>query len=156
MAQEVFHNLSIGTDIDCERDFEFVIHACKTCHQKRLAYRGSLPSTHRNYLILEEPKNLYLNIVDMAKLLPAYTDPIMNVALSFIDKHIADGQILVHCNQGISRSAGIVLLYMGVKGLLQKTSYDSAKIEFLKKYPRYNPGTGVDDYLRTNWSKFVK
>lgn len=156
MAKEVLKNLFVGTDADCGMGFDFTIHACKTCHQKRIGYKGSLPSTHLNYLILEDPKDLYLNMVDMAQLLPKYTDPIMYAALNFIDKYISTGTVLIHCNQGISRSAGIALLYMAVKGFLPNSSYDSAKSSFMKIYPFYNPGIGVDNYLRFNWSKFVK
>ena len=142
MAKQVLDNLFVGTDADCGMNFDFTIHACKTCHQKRIGYSKSLPQLHPHYLILEDPKDLYLNMVDMAKLSPIYTDPIMKVALNFIDKYISQGSILIHCNQGMSRSAGIALLYMAVKGYLPKTAYDSAKSSFMKIYPLYNPGTG--------------
>ena len=153
---EIINNLYIGTDIDCFNFAEFKIHACKTCHQHRLGYRCSLPKTHPNYLIFEEEKDLFLNMVDMNRLLPIYTDPIMQSALSFIDKHILENKILIHCNQGISRSPGITLLYMAKESLLQNSNYDSAKNDFIKIYPQSNPGIGIDNYLRDNWYKFVK
>jgi hypothetical protein len=66
---EIIENLYIGDDSDCinqNRDMT-IIHACKTCHQKGVGYRGNLPSTHPNYLILETNGNLYLNLVDMER-----------------------------------------------------------------------------------------
>lgn len=153
---EVINNLFIGTDVDCFNFTGFKIHACKTCHKQRLAYKGSLPSTHPNYLILEEEKDLFLNIVDMTRLLPIYTDPIMEAAMSFIDKHIRDNSVLIHCNQGISRSPGIALLYLAQANLLSNSNYDIAKNEFIRIYKNYNPGVGIDNYLRDNWHKFVR
>lgn len=154
--QKVAENLFIGTDMDCRAAGGMaVIHACKTCHAQALGYRGSLPSSHPNYLIYEVGNNLFLNMVDMARLMPLYTDPIMNTALQFIEKHIQTTPVLIHCNQGVSRSPGIGLLYMAKKGLLPNASYEIAKAEFRKIYPFYNPATGIDNYLNENWVKFI-
>lgn len=156
---QVYENLFVGTTADCfydEREDSAVVHACKTpCHQRKLGYTKNLPSTHPNYLILEEGNHLYLNIVDMAQLMPKFVDPIFFKALEFIENNISDRQVIIHCNLGQSRSPGIALTYMAKKELIPKTSYSDAVTAFRLIYPNYAPGRGVDNYLRENWKKLV-
>src|SRR5574344_2727885 len=131
---EITHNLFIGDDSDCASGvFSHVIHACKTCHQNALSYRGSLQSTHPNYLIYEIGNNLYLNMVDMEReLLPQYTNPIIIAAMRFIEDHIEEHKILVHCNQGFSRSPSVVLIYCARKEIIPSTSYQEAVSKFIE------------------------
>jgi len=113
--KEISPRLFIGNDCDCVNvgpDWA-VVHACKTCHQKRVGYRGSLPASHPNYLIYEEGFHLYLNLVDMEReFLPKFTHPIMQVAFRFLGSHHKKHNVLVHCNQGYSRSPAIGLLWL--------------------------------------------
>ena len=72
---------------------------------------------------------LYLNLIDPPN--PAYIPKeIIDAALEFIDKGLKDGKrVLVHCNQGESRSPGIGLLYLAIHtDLLNK---ESKNISFL-------------------------
>ena len=92
--QEIFKNIFIGADQECSNlgiTGWAVIHACKhPCHVKAVGYTKSLPSTHPNYLVMENSQHLFLNMVDMEKeLSPIYTNPIMKSAMAFIEKHIA-------------------------------------------------------------------
>lgn len=157
---EVIKNLFVGDDSDCfkSKSYDYaVIHACKTCHQKALHYSKSLPNTHPNYLIYKKDNHLYLNMVDMSQeLSPVYTNPIMESAIRFIDLRLPNEKVLVHCNQGFSRSLSIVLVYMAVKKLLSENSYTEAKSEFIKIYPSYLPGIGLELYLAHNWSDLMK
>ena len=127
---QVCENLFVGTTYDCfydEREGYAVVHACKIlCHQRKLHYSGNLPSTHPNYLICEEENHLYLNIVDMDRILPRFTDIIFFKAIEFIEKNISTKQILVHCNVGQSRSPAIALVYMAKNGLITNSSYIDA------------------------------
>jgi predicted protein tyrosine phosphatase len=157
--KEIYKNLFIGDDSDCFKskysDYA-VIHACKTCHQKALHYLKSLPNIHPHYLIYEKDNHLYLNMVDMRELLSVYTNPIMQSAMRFIDLRLPNEKVLVHCNQGFSRSPSIVLIYMALKELLSDNSYTEAKSEFIKIYPSYLPGIGLELYLAHNWSDLMK
>jgi predicted protein tyrosine phosphatase len=158
---EVFENLFVGNDEDCRsmmNDVWSVIHACKIhCHQKAVGYKGSLKSSHPNYLIYERNEHLFLNMVDMEQeLLPLYTNPIMKAAISFIEKHIADKKILIHCNQGISRSPSIALIYLAHIGALANDSFENAAKDYFKLYPMYKPGNGILKYMIRNWKTIIK
>ncbi|MFA5781849.1 MAG: dual specificity protein phosphatase [Bacteroidales bacterium] len=158
---KVFENLFVGNDEDCNSMMNegwAVIHACKIhCHQKAVSYKGNLKSTHPNYLIYERYNHLFLNMVDMEQeLLPLYTNPIMKAAMSFIDKHISDKKVLIHCNQGISRSPSIALLYLARIEKIANDTFNNAVIDFKKKYPLYNPGKGILMYMNKNWRTIIK
>jgi predicted protein tyrosine phosphatase len=154
--KEIFKNLFIGTELDCSFTISpdwSIVHACKNpCHVNAVSYKGSLPSTHPNYLVMVKEEHLFLNIVDMEnELSPFYTNPIMKSAIAFIEKHIATKKILIHCNQGLSRSPSIALLYLAIKGFIANDSYTDAVGDFRKMYPVFNPGRGISLYMNNNW-----
>lgn len=152
--KDIFPNLFVGSDIDCSQiNSNFAcIHACKTCHQTGVGYRGNLPSSHLNYLIYENGIHLYLNMVDMDReLMPKFTHPIMKCAIIFIEKYLHERNILIHCNQGQSRSPAIGLLYLARHEIVDNSSYSSAKTAFSLLYPQFNPGLGIELYLNRNW-----
>jgi hypothetical protein len=157
---EIYPNIYIGNDQECFITYSIdwaVIHACKNpCHTNAVGYRGSLPSIHPNYLVMENSQHLFLNMVDMEKeLSPIYTNPIMKSAMAFIEKHIATKKILVHCNQGLSRSPSIALLYLAIKGYIANESYSVAVADFQKMYPVFNPGRGISLYMNNNWDEIM-
>jgi hypothetical protein len=154
--KEIYTNLFIGSDDDCDTCMinpEYsIIHACKTCHQKAIGYKGPLPSTHPNYLIYEKGKNLFLNMVDMPnELLPKFTNPIFNCAINFIKREIQNKKVLIHCNMGQSRSPSLGLAYLAVTGIISNNSYETTMKEFRELYPEYSPGTGIMLYMQRNW-----
>lgn len=155
--EEIYTNLFIGSKYDCKNFDLAVIHACKTCHKNILGYKNKLSPDHKNYLIYQDnDQNLYLNLVDMtSELLPQYTDPIMQIALEFIESHIKEKAVLIHCDQGMSRSPSIGLLYLALNKIIPSDDYISAKKEFEKRYPSFNPGNGITKYLQNNWKKLI-
>lgn len=64
-------------------------------------------------------------------------------------------KVLIHCNQGISRSPSIGLLYLAVKGIIKNENYNIAKEDFIKIYPKYEP-SGIKEFLEINWSNYFK
>ena len=153
---EVNKNLFVGAEQHCSFDSSdewAIIHACKhPCHANAVGYKGKLSPTHPNYLIFESGKHLVLNLVDMEReFLPKFTNPIMETAMQFIDKYISNNKILVHCNQGQSRSPSLALLYLARQDVITNTSYSEATTEFIKIYPIYSPGTGIAAYLNRHW-----
>lgn len=158
--EEIYKNLYVGNDFDCNNNTDkdiAIIHACKTCHQKILNYKKSLPNTHEHYLIYEHNNNnLFLNLVDMEREFSReYTDPIMKQALDFIEQNITIKKVLIHCNQGMSRSPSIALLYLAKKNIISQDNYLSARDDFLEKYKDYNPGNGIEQYLKNNWQTLI-
>ncbi len=158
---EVYKNLFVGTEDNCSFSPPIdsaIIHACKNpCHAKALGYKGSLPKTHPHYLIFENGRNLFLNMVDMElELSPIFTNPIMISAITFIEKHIKDKKILLHCNQGISRAPSIALLYLARIGVITNSNFQNAAIAFREKFPSYKPGKGMMLYMNRNWQTIIK
>lgn len=154
---KVTNNLFVGDEADCfyeESPDWAVIHACKhPCHQRSVGYRGNLNRNHPNYLILENGKHLFLNMVDMnMPLSHEFTEPIVTTTLNFIEKHIDSNSILIHCNQGLSRSPALALLFLAKRSkTISNESYQEAKKEFIEIFPAYQPGRGIDIYLNKFW-----
>lgn len=130
-----------------------VVHACKSpCHQRAVGYTGKLPNSHPNYLVLEKDFDLYLNIIDPP--VPLFMPPLFSRFLIFAQKHWDDGKkLIIHCNQGESRAPSLALLFLA-KGLsvIGNSSYESARGQFQKIYPRYQPGIGIQTYFTRHWA----
>lgn len=131
-------NIYIGGKWDCGVNLP-TVHACKSCHSKVV---GRVRKGDAEYLVAYRGRDIFLNLVDMDVLLPEYTAPIMVAFLGFM----SDG-MLIHCDQGISRSPSLGMLYLAYKGVLP-ASYKDARREFDILYPWYAPNKGIDTYLR--------
>lgn len=152
--QEVHERIFVASDISCTKGGTelAVAHACKSpCHQSAVGYKGSLPNTHPNYLVLERENDLYLNIIDPP--IPLFMPPLFSHFLAFANSHWGSGQkLLIHCNQGESRAPSLALLFLA-KGIsaIEQSSYAAARKEFEAIYPRYAPGKGIETYFTKNW-----
>jgi predicted protein tyrosine phosphatase len=158
---EVLPNLYVGDIGDCNTNNNpswTIIHACKDpCHRRIVKYTNNLPQSHPHYLFHKKDNHLALNMVDMkTELLARFTNPIMQEAMLFIEKNINEHKILIHCNQGLSRSPSIALLYMARKGVINNQSYKEATADFKIRYNGYNPGEGIESYLIKNWRFLLK
>ena len=155
---EVYHNLFVGNATDCQNNNNIAkVHCCKTCHMIGVGYRGSLPSTHPNYLILEHENNLYLNLVDMNTIVPQFTDLPISRAIDFIRRNLSSNrQVLIHCDQGQSRSCSITLVYLAKNNLIPNNSYNDALTHFRTLYPEVNIGVGFNNYLNNNWTRLMR
>lgn len=160
---EVINNLYVGNQIDYESNVKLqnnwaVVHACKEpYHRQALGYTGRAASKeHPEYLIAFRGDRLILNLVDVENV-DWISAKIIDEAITFIDKKISEGKkVLIHCNQGTSRSAGIALLYLATRGIYTEKNFISAEQEFKKVYPPYNPAKGMRDYMIINWKKYCK
>ena len=156
---EVHPNLFVGSQADYESHVLFfsgwaVIHACKEpYHRQALGYSGrAVSKTHPEYLIARRPNRLILNLIDADD--PTYIPgEIIDASLAFIHENLAsDRHVLVHCNQGLSRSPAIAMLYMGnYTDRLPKASFDEAFRQFCQIYPPFAPKGGVYGFLRNRW-----
>jgi hypothetical protein len=154
---EVYSNLFVGDDRSCfysEKSEWAVVHACKIpCHQKAVGYTGSLSPNHPYYLIYEKPNHLFLNIIDPP--CPMFPSQLFTKSLDFIDNHIKERKVLVHCNNGLSRAPSIALLFLAKRiERINNDSFKQAAIDFKKLYPYYQPGRGIAIYLHQNWKIF--
>lgn len=152
---EVHERVLVTNDMSCKSGSAdlAVVHACKSpCHQRAVGYKGKLPNTHPNYLVLEQENDLYLNIIDPP--VPLFMPPLFSNFMNFANKHWNESRtLLIHCNQGESRAPSLALLFLA-KGLsvINNDSYGSARAEFEKIYPMYNPGKGIETYFTKNWA----
>ena len=160
--KEITDNLFIGSQEDYELNVKFqpdwfVIHACKEpYHRQALGYTGrAVANTHPEYLIAERGNRLILNLVDVED--PKYiVKEIIDKAILTIDEKIKAKKTLVHCNQGMSRSATIGLLYLHYSGIISTDNFKKAEIEYLKLYPSYNPANGMRTFAELNWNNYQK
>ncbi len=153
---EISERIIIGSQLDHRiGDDEWaIVHACKSpCHQDAVGYRGNLTNTHPNYLVLEEPNDLYLNMIDPPG--PLFMPPLFTSFLEFAPQQWEQGKkILIHCNQGESRAPSLGLLFLAkYKNEISDKSYEEARAEFQDLYPLYQPGQGIQIYLSRHWDE---
>ncbi|GGK20570.1 hypothetical protein GCM10007962_13370 [Yeosuana aromativorans] len=158
---EIDKNIFVGSLIDYETnqfdtDFYFV-QACKEpCHRKALGYTGrTADKNHPEYLIAYRERRIILNMIDSPT--GKYFENILfEKSIEFINEHSNNGKrILIHCNQGISRSPSIGLLYLATKNKIRNGNFEIAKFDFQKIYPNYAP-SGIQEFLSLNWSNYIK
>jgi protein-tyrosine phosphatase len=151
---KIDNRLFIGAENDCRIGTERlpVVHACKSpCHQQAVGYRGSLPNSHPNYLVLQRDDDLYLNIIDPP--VPLFKAETFERFLAFArTKYNSGASLLIHCNQGESRAPSLALLFLAKHiGALPDSSYEDAKQVFERLFPAYQPGIGIQRFLADNW-----
>ena len=128
MINEVATNLVIADMEGCVKtdNSTCVIHACKhPCHMKMT---GNVDKFHPDYFCIETPNDLYLNIIDPE--LPLFFKETFEVALRFIKENIEKRKLIIHCNEGLSRSPTIAMLY-----LFKHLSFNDAYDKFVEIYP---------------------
>lgn len=160
---EISSNLFVGDQNDYEYKVKgnegwFIAQACKEpYHRKELGYTGKgAPKEHPEYLIARRKGRIILNLIDAKD--PEYIPKeIIDAALDFIQKGLKLGKkVLVHCNQGESRSPSIGLLYMAMNGLIPNKTLNEAEEAFRCIYPNYQPSAGMRGFLINNWSLYCK
>jgi protein-tyrosine phosphatase len=150
----IHNRLFIGAEDDCQTGTTqlAVVHACKSpCHQQAVGYRGSLPVSHPNYLVLQREHDLYLNIIDPP--VPLFKAETFERFLAFArTKYDSGASVLIHCNQGESRAPSLALLFLAKHiGALPDSSYEDARQAFECLCPTYQPGIGIQRFLSDHW-----
>lgn len=112
------------------------------------------------YILHSEPSVISINWVDAAD--PSYFnyngEGVENVKqiLKFIESSIeVYKKVLVCCDKGKSRSPSIAMMYMAFSGKFDNDAfeYESAKERFSTVYPLYNPGIGIETFLKEHWKE---
>jgi hypothetical protein len=130
-----------------------VVHACKSpCHQRSVGYTGSLSPVNPNYLVLRDPFDLYLNIIDPP--VPLFKIETFVQFLLFAGEHYDRGaSVLIHCNKGESRAPTLALLFLSKHlRVIPDGSFSDAKEVFASLCVGYQPGAGIQQFLTTNWA----
>lgn len=161
---EVADGLYVGSDADFRKHLAplmqgdtfatwAVVHACKEpYHREALGYTGrAAPKDHPEYLLAHRGHRLILNLVDAAD--PAYIPkPVVDAAIAFMeDMEERKRRVLVHCNQGHSRSPILMLLLLAP---LLPADFNEAETQFRGLYPPYAPGTGMRLFAEMYWADY--
>lgn len=150
--KELIRGLFVGGDEDYEKvkdkeDF-FIVRAAKEGpggHRDTLGYEERGAPKDENYLWVEKPRKLILNLVDAPKeaLIPS---SIVDKALEYTHKHLADNKkVLICCNRAESRAPSLCLLLMHRLGKLPTSR---AMNLFRKLYPNFAPSEGMKSVIR--------
>lgn len=147
--QKVYENLYVGNDRDCMEFQGAIVHACQSCFARGV--HGNIGDKK----VFESNNDLYLNLLDISSLSFEYGFPMIKRSMEFIDEHIKDMDVLVHCNFGMSRSPSIALLYMARKGYINNSSFKKAFEDFHKIYSYYSPSFGMHRYFDNYWQEIM-
>lgn len=151
---EVHPRLFVGNECDGRaavgQDGWFVVHACKEpYHRAALGYASpAAPKGSPEYLFARRPGCLALNLIDAPTpaLIPAV---VIDAGIEAIATNLPTANVLVHCNQGVSRSPMIALLYLAQHtSLFDDCTYDQAVARFTAVYPSFKPNGGMAGYAR--------
>lgn len=162
MLREVHTNLFCG-DINAyppaaNMDNWAVLHSCKEpFHRSFVNYTGrGAPKDDPEYLFAERGNRLALNIVDAPSSI-FFDKGMVGKALDFIEQKLGERlKVLVHCNEGRSRSASLCLLYLIKHGVIKGDTLEDCEAEFMKVYPEYMPGTGMRGFVKEHWKEYCK
>lgn len=133
-----------------------VVHATQSVHYPLMGWDRRFnkpPKDHPNYIIWKDNNRLSLNWVDGGAFLYDMSGPeTFMQALDFIDKHYPDNKIMIHCDQGQSRSPTLAMLYMAKRLSAIPDDFYGARNAFTQLYPGYAPG-GIAEYVASHWSE---
>lgn len=148
-----FPQIFTGSAADCTPDPPYtLIHACKSCH-RRVA--GQPAKTDPDYLSTIIDGSLYLNMIDPP--LPLFHPRMFQHFLAYTLPIYQQGHhILIHCDQGESRSRSLALLLGARVGLLPTSDYFTAAAAFeeITQTP-YVPGQGLMTFLDQHWHRLL-
>lgn len=159
---EVYPGLWIGKQRDCPLHGAqlsgnwAIVHAYPACHRQVLGYTTPLAPDGPEHHVARRGQHLLLNMLDAEQ--PEYysREALIEPALAFIDEMRASGaSVLIHCEQGMSRSPSLALLYLATRlGALPAASLAAAEEKFEVLYPRYAPGYGIWAHLKHHWAEY--
>lgn len=157
--REVYPHLFVGAQPACRPGTvgQPIVHACKSpCHQSAVGYTGSLPRDHPSYLAHADEHNLWLNLIDPH--IPLFQPDSFTKFLAFAAPRFdalclqSGHSLLVHCNQGGSRSPSLALLLLARHlRVIPDESYVAARAAYLQLDTAYQPGQGIARFLAEQW-----
>lgn len=160
--RRVFEELYIGSNEDYIKNVKdkaawSVVHACREpYHREAVGYLGSdAPKSCPERLVARRKNELMLNLVDAAVIIPI-PETIFNEAIRFIDERLdAKDRVMIHCMQGISRSASVGFLYLASsKNLFGGLNFEDAEKVFEEIYPPYRPSVAIRAFLKAHWLRY--
>lgn len=133
-----------------------IVHAYPACHRDALGYTTPLAPKGPEQLLARREQHLFLNMRDAEEPTFYSKEALIDPALAFMDEMRAkEANILIHCEQGLSRSPSLALLYLATRlGALPNASLAAAEEQFKTLYPNYSPGYGIWAHMQRNWEAY--
>jgi predicted protein tyrosine phosphatase len=133
-----------------------VVHAYPACHRDTLGYLNFVAPEGPEQLLARREQHLFLNMRDTDNPDSYSKEALIDPTLAFMDEMRARGaNILIHCEQGLSRSPSLALLYLATRlGALPNASLAAAEEAFRTLYPRYSPGYGIWAHMQQHWAAY--
>lgn len=163
---KIINNLYVGpaSTVPFAKECGFsVLGACKyPLHQQNARLSGAskdgylkIGKPEKEYYFAERDHALYCNLIDTESM-EYIPDVIIERAIKFIADEIADGRnVLVVCNNGVSRSPSIALMYLIKAGFFDaRYAFEDVLKVFRKIYPLYSPNKGMYDYTKRFFGKY--
>lgn len=160
---ELIPNLFIGTieeiPVEISDDWR-IVNVASTYHYRiHKWFKGQDYKKNHCYLLHQDHKTISVNWVDGPEVYFDYQGrgvEVVESMMDFIDRSFVHGKkVMIICNQAISRSPSIALLYVAKRGGFVKSTYEEAKGTFLKVYPSYQPSVGMEAFLKHHWEEIV-
>jgi hypothetical protein len=157
MPVQVYPGLFVGPGIDAQTFYGHILHCAKEpwfmdSLVRLVKYKKGIEVCPTAIRISD--REMALNMID-AENLEYFSDEMVNAGLDFITETFAEGEsILLHCNQGLSRSPSMAFLWMFEHGFLDK-EFRYAVPQFKKLYHDWSPGNGIWAYLRHRCTKVI-
>ena len=128
-----------------------IVHAAKSpWHTKLLGYSGAAPEGHPERWWADRDRETYLNLVDSPQQYDAIVMPIVQHGSRRIGDYLSDGlNVLVHCNQGMSRSPAVVLWWMGQQPV--STTFEESLAKLQVDHPYVRTDTGIMSMIKEHW-----
>jgi hypothetical protein len=148
---EIRPSLFVGPQTDDEqlipgRQGWSVVHAAEEpFHREAVGYEGSNPEKNAaEYFVARRGSRLMLNPID-APIDVDIPEVIFQSALAFIPERLAAGEkVMIHCQQEVSRSATIGLLYLLRHALaLADAACRTGLRRYPEIYPPFSPGRAM-------------
>lgn len=158
----VYENLFVSNQEDYElgnfdsKEWACLLVAKEPFHRQAIGYTSrALPKDHPEYLVARRDNKLILNLVDAPKSI-FFDKDLIKMAVDYIGEQLELGKkVIAVCNKGESRSSSLCLLYLVRHGLIKGDTLEDVEVEFLRLYPKYNPGTGMRGFIKENWGFYT-
>lgn len=157
--EEIYPNVYVGGDEDYlkikDKENWVAARMCKYGpggHKETLGYTTMAAPKGKNYLSVETPTHLAVNIIDME-------DPNMipfdciKIAIAYVKKKLDEGKkVLIACNSGHSRGPTTGLMFLRAIGDMPH-HFVKAEHIYRTLYHKYDPGMGMRQIARSHWSE---
>ena len=156
--KQISPSVYVGDDSDYEKikdDKSWVsVRCCKFGpggHKDTLGYETQGAPDGKDKYWVRRSNRLALNLLDLDD--PNFIPPEMiQQALDYIRDHVDDKKVLVACNSGHSRGPTVGLMWLRTLGRMPYGFMQSEKIYRNDIYPKFDPGTGIEQFARMRWA----